>query len=198
MLSELIAKFSFSEENKEDPELTGSNDIGFPFLRPARSTELRQRLDHLKAQRKDTNLEKLARNKKRESNRRWIEKISRKISFLVDIDLDATKSEWLKTAGPFHIRRIAEHYGVFEDLFGKYAYFTPRINLDIKVSNRNESAEQFLMNFLQFLSSPTATSYAQCTTETASSPPMQRTRQKWNLKAATRCGLWCWQIPTDI
>jgi large subunit ribosomal protein L38 len=52
----------------------------------------------------------------------------------VDINLNEAKNEWLKTAGPFHIRRIAQHYGVFNDLFGKYAYFTPRVNLDIRVS----------------------------------------------------------------
>lgn len=55
----------------------------------------------------------------------------------MEIDLDETKSEWLKTAGPFHIRRIAEHYGIYDDLFGKYAFFTPRVNLDIKFLNED-------------------------------------------------------------
>lgn len=51
----------------------------------------------------------------------------------MEINLDEAKNDWLKTAGPFHIRKIAEHYGVFEHLFGKYAFFTPRVTMDIKV-----------------------------------------------------------------
>jgi large subunit ribosomal protein L38 len=54
-------------------------------------------------------------------------------SILVQIDLDTVKAEWYKTGGPFHIRKVAEHYGVFNDLFGRYAYFTPRVPLTIKV-----------------------------------------------------------------
>lgn len=54
-----------SEENFEDPVLNSKVDIGFPFLRPSRSAELRQRLDHLKTLRKDSSLEKLARSNKR-------------------------------------------------------------------------------------------------------------------------------------
>lgn len=51
----------------------------------------------------------------------------------VKINLEETKKDWLKTAGPFQIRKIADAYGVFEHLFGRYAYFTPRVNMDIKV-----------------------------------------------------------------
>lgn len=54
--------------------------------------------------------------------------------FTVDIDLEKTKTEWLKTAGPFHIRKVADAYGVFEHLFGRYAYFTPRVHMEIKVN----------------------------------------------------------------
>jgi large subunit ribosomal protein L38 len=52
----------------------------------------------------------------------------------VEINLEEAKAEWHKTGGPFHMRKIAEHYGIFEHLFGKHAYFTPRVNMDIKVS----------------------------------------------------------------
>jgi large subunit ribosomal protein L38 len=55
-------------------------------------------------------------------------------SFLVQIDLNAVKAEWFKTGGPFQIRKLAEHYGIFNDLFGKHAYFTPRVSLTIKVT----------------------------------------------------------------
>lgn len=54
--------------------------------------------------------------------------------YLVELNLDDVKEEWHKTAGPFHIKKIAQHYGVFEHLFGEYARFTPRVKLDIKVS----------------------------------------------------------------
>ena len=48
------------------------------------------------------------------------------------VDLNQVKQDWLNTNGPFRIRKLAEHFGVFEHLFGKYAYFTPRVFLDIK------------------------------------------------------------------
>ncbi|KAJ8973794.1 hypothetical protein NQ317_002795 [Molorchus minor] len=46
------------------------------------------------------------------------------------INLEDTKEEWLKTAGSYHIKQIADHYGIFEHLFGD-AYFYPRIPLKI-------------------------------------------------------------------
>lgn len=49
---------------------------------------------------------------------------------LVKVNLDDVNAEWLQTSGPYQIRRIAEHYGVFEHLFGE-AYFTPRTILNI-------------------------------------------------------------------
>lgn len=124
--------FFFLEEKRLDPVLHKQNDIGFPFLKPSRSAELRQRLDHLKKQRSDSALEKLARSQSRKFNRYNSNSVLRNLLFSVEINLEETKQEWLRTAGPFHIRSIAEHYGIFEHLFGKHAYFTPRINLDIK------------------------------------------------------------------
>lgn len=54
------------------------------------------------------------------------------------------KSEWQKTAGPLHIRKIAEHYGVYEHLFGPYAYFVPRVQMNIEFKiNDNESMPIF-------------------------------------------------------
>lgn len=52
------------------------------------------------------------------------------LNVAVEVSLKEVKEEWLKTAGPFHIRRIAEHYGVYDDLFGD-AYFIPRVMLDV-------------------------------------------------------------------
>lgn len=64
------------------------------------------------------------------------------------IDLKEARQEWMKTGGPFHIRKVADHYGVFEHLFGKYAFFTPRIPMDIKVSSRFGSKNFNFQNFL--------------------------------------------------
>lgn len=53
--------------------------------------------------------------------------------FLVTIDLDQVRSDWQKSDGQYHIKAIATHHGIYEHLFG-YAYFLPRVPLDIKVS----------------------------------------------------------------
>lgn len=50
----------------------------------------------------------------------------------VQIDLDEVKKDWLISCGPYHIRDIANHYSVYEHLFGA-AYFVPRIPLNIHV-----------------------------------------------------------------
>lgn len=42
------------------------------------------------------------------------------------------KKDWLEAEGQFQVKKIAEHYGIYEHLFG-FAYFLPRITLDIKV-----------------------------------------------------------------
>lgn len=44
--------------------------------------------------------------------------------------LDKIKEEWWQTTGPYQVRQLAQHYGVFEHLFGD-AFFTPRVSLDI-------------------------------------------------------------------
>lgn len=50
--------------------------------------------------------------------------------FLVLVDLDKAKETYLNESGPDHIKTIADHYSVFEHLFGD-AYFIPRIPLKI-------------------------------------------------------------------
>lgn len=49
---------------------------------------------------------------------------------LVRIPLDEVKQEWEKTNGPYHIQRLAEHYGIYRDLF-PMAYFVPRVMLKV-------------------------------------------------------------------
>jgi len=45
------------------------------------------------------------------------------------ISLDQIRSEWKKSGGGEHLKMIAEHYGVFEDLF-VHGYFTPHVMVD--------------------------------------------------------------------
>uniref|UniRef100_A0A182PWP7 Large ribosomal subunit protein mL38 n=1 Tax=Anopheles epiroticus TaxID=199890 RepID=A0A182PWP7_9DIPT len=47
------------------------------------------------------------------------------------IHIDQVRIDWLETNGPFHIKQIAEHYGVYEHLFGN-AFFVPRVALNIQ------------------------------------------------------------------
>lgn len=50
------------------------------------------------------------------------------------VDLNQTKEDWLETSGPYQIKTIADHYGVFEHLFGD-AYFIPRMPMNISYEN---------------------------------------------------------------
>lgn len=54
---------------------------------------------------------------------------------VVLVNLDDVKSEWLNSSGQFHVRDVADHYGIFEHLYGKHAFFLPRIPMDIKVTS---------------------------------------------------------------
>ncbi|XP_050070016.1 39S ribosomal protein L38, mitochondrial [Anopheles maculipalpis] len=101
-------------EKLQDPEVTRPVNIGFPYVKPSRSSQLSERLAHLKSQRNNATLERLSRERK------------------LEVDLEQVRDDWLKTSGPFHVKRIAEHYGVFEHLFGRSAYFVPRIELNIQ------------------------------------------------------------------
>lgn len=44
--------------------------------------------------------------------------------------METVKNDWLQTSGNFHIRDIAQHYGVYQHLFGD-AFFVPRVPLQI-------------------------------------------------------------------
>ncbi|XP_069689575.1 large ribosomal subunit protein mL38 [Periplaneta americana] len=108
------------ELNYKDPSVHFKVDIGFPKPKPSRSVELKERLNVIRARRSDTEIEKLSRLKK------------------LEIPLSEVKEEWLKTAGPFEIKRVAEHYGIFNDLFGD-AYFVPRVMLNVKYKISDDS-----------------------------------------------------------
>lgn len=57
---------------------------------------------------------------------------------LVIADLEEIQRDWLKTSGPLQIKKLCDHYGIFKDLFGDYAYFVPRVFLNIKYASNDE------------------------------------------------------------
>lgn len=59
--------------------------------------------------------------------------------FPVNVDDDRVKADWLEAEGQFQVKRIADHYGIYEHLFG-YAFFIPRITLDIKVIGTEQNS----------------------------------------------------------
>lgn len=91
---------------EKDPSLHFKVNIGLPYLKPSRSDEYSQRMAFLRERRKASPQE-------------------------FKLSLEDVRLEWLKTCGPYHIKSLAEHYNIFEDLFGE-AYFVPRVPLDIK------------------------------------------------------------------
>ncbi|XP_058445297.1 large ribosomal subunit protein mL38 [Malaya genurostris] len=119
-----------AEERAVDPEVARKINIGFPHLKPARSALLKERLAHLKAQRVNPELEKASR------------------AHTLSIDPELVKRTWLKTSGPFHVRRLAEHYGIFEHLFGA-AYFVPRVDLQIAFRNGDAANPVYYGNIVK-------------------------------------------------
>jgi len=49
---------------------------------------------------------------------------------VVKVSLVDVEKEWCKESAPRHIQTIAEHYGIYQDLFDG-DYFTPVVNLHI-------------------------------------------------------------------
>jgi large subunit ribosomal protein L38 len=48
----------------------------------------------------------------------------------LEVDLTEVRKDWLKSVGPYHKKDIADHYGLFEHLYGE-GYFVPFTHLDI-------------------------------------------------------------------
>uniref|UniRef100_A0A336MQ47 Large ribosomal subunit protein mL38 n=1 Tax=Culicoides sonorensis TaxID=179676 RepID=A0A336MQ47_CULSO len=121
-----------ADENPVDPELSKKINIGYPKLKVSRSKELFARLEHMKKMRADPKLEKLSKEGK------------------LQIDMDQVHEDWLKNNGPLQIKRIAEHYKIFEHLFGD-AYFVPRVDMQIRynLSDGETQAPVYYGNLLK-------------------------------------------------
>ncbi|PSN54881.1 39S ribosomal protein L38 [Blattella germanica] len=92
---------------------------GLPHRKPSRSQEFKERITFLRNARSNPEMERMSRKQE------------------LKIPLAEVKKEWQKTAGPFQLKAIAEHYGVYEHLFGE-AYFIPRVPLDIQYKQQDE------------------------------------------------------------
>lgn len=79
-----------------------------------------EQLQYLKIIKNDKQLEKRARDQE------------------LYIDLDETKKEWLHTVGPLHKKQIADHYAIFEHLYGE-GYFIPFLNLEVFYDLKQDS-----------------------------------------------------------
>ncbi|XP_053197342.1 39S ribosomal protein L38, mitochondrial [Scomber japonicus] len=99
-----------------DPEHGAEQiDIGLPYCRPRRTKEVRERRQVMKENKKNVELERSSRLR------------------TFKIPLDRVQETWEKNSGPFHVKRLAEHYGVYKDLFPK-AHFLPLVSLQISYS----------------------------------------------------------------
>ncbi|KAM6897449.1 large ribosomal subunit protein mL38 [Xenentodon cancila] len=103
-----------SHVEKADPEHSAELlDIGLPYYQPKRTKEVKERRRLLKDIKSNVELEKASRLR------------------TLKISLDQVQETWEKSSGPFHVKRLAEHYGVFRDLFPN-AYFLPQVTLRVR------------------------------------------------------------------
>lgn len=104
---------------REDPNVNFKVDIGFPVSKVTRRTISSMWSKEILELRKNPELERASRNKE------------------LLIDLQKMRKDWLQSDGPFHIHRIAEHYGIYKHLY-EDAYFMPTVPLDISYELEND------------------------------------------------------------
>ncbi|NWX24884.1 RM38 protein, partial [Aegotheles bennettii] len=101
------------------PRAEPKTDISLPRDRLLQAEEIKERKKILRENHQNAEMERAARLQ------------------TVLIPLDEVRAEWEKTSGPFHKQRVAEHCGVFRDLF-KGATFTPWVPLGVEYSQEDE------------------------------------------------------------
>lgn len=72
----------------------------------------------------------LTRLARQNQSNRELERAAR--SRTLHIPLDQVEEEWSRSHRPDHVQRLAEHYGVFGDLFGQGAFFAPVLPLHVE------------------------------------------------------------------
>ncbi|XP_051769744.1 39S ribosomal protein L38, mitochondrial isoform X1 [Ctenopharyngodon idella] len=109
---------------EETKEAVAPVNIGLPYQRPSRKAEVKERKKVMQENKKNPEMER--------DNRLRTFRIS----------LDRVKAQWEKTNGPFHIRRLAEHYRIYQDLF-PMAYFVPRVMLHVAYGDDSSAVVHF-------------------------------------------------------
>uniref|UniRef100_A0A8C2CKV8 Large ribosomal subunit protein mL38 n=1 Tax=Cyprinus carpio TaxID=7962 RepID=A0A8C2CKV8_CYPCA len=99
-------------------------NIGLPYQRPSRKTEVKERKKVLLENKKNPEME-------RDNRLRTFR-----------IPLERVKTQWEQTNGPYHIKRLAEHYGIYKDLF-PMAYFVPRVMLRVAYGEDSSAAVHY-------------------------------------------------------
>ncbi|XP_013907053.1 PREDICTED: 39S ribosomal protein L38, mitochondrial [Thamnophis sirtalis] len=107
-------KFITPEEDEE-----AKIDIGLPSLPLSRKNIYKERKAFRKQNLSNPELEKAS----------WLKTLQ--------IPLDDVKAEWERTSGPYHKQRLAEHHGLYRDLFDN-AMFVPRVLLKVEY-NQDEN-----------------------------------------------------------
>lgn len=111
-------------------------------MRLSRAEETKLKMAHREKLKQDKEIEKLSRNLKcinvLVQCHFGMLLILVLLLISVNVDTDRVKRDWFESEGQFQIKSIAQYYGIYEHLFG-YAYFVPKINLDIKVKRRQSS-----------------------------------------------------------
>ncbi|KAK1118499.1 hypothetical protein K0M31_014810 [Melipona bicolor] len=100
-------------ELTKEPDPTKVN-IGFSVPRPS-SEKKEAWMAERKMKRADVNFEKEVRSGK------------------LSLNLEEARKIWLETTSPYNVRTIADHYSIFQDLFGN-AFFFPVVPLEINYS----------------------------------------------------------------
>lgn len=108
----LKQRLEILKRKKENPTLDFNVNIGYQMPKISRRTMIKTWASEITANRNNPELERASRTRQ------------------LLVNLKDAKECWLQTDGPFHIHRIAEHYGVYKDLY-RDAYFMPTVPLDI-------------------------------------------------------------------
>ncbi|KAE8750869.1 hypothetical protein FOCC_FOCC002297 [Frankliniella occidentalis] len=114
-------KQKIEEYNRPDEEVVRRVDIGLPSGRVSDRTLASERSKVLAKVKNDPEMERLAREQK------------------LNVPLETIEQGWKESGSASqHLKTIADHYGIFEHLFG-YAYFFPRVMLDVGFVQKDES-----------------------------------------------------------
>merc|ERR1719422_2518065 len=81
------------------PPASTGNNIGLPFVSSTNKATSLKKLKQWSENKKDKNLEKSARHQE------------------LKVDMNEVAQQWIHESAPIHIKTVAEHYGIFRDLF---------------------------------------------------------------------------------